>query len=130
MKDYGHVSLPRELLEEIDRLMKDLKLGYESRAEFIKEAIRHFMEELKKSSPPKRLEHVNIYYNYVTILDRELEGRGRIVDVMLRKNDEWVQPFCTYCQSENCLHADFAFEVPEIKQAMEKQGLRRKRRPT
>jgi metal-responsive CopG/Arc/MetJ family transcriptional regulator len=44
------VSIPEELIKEIDKLLEKSRLGYESRPEFIKEAVRRRLEELKALS--------------------------------------------------------------------------------
>jgi metal-responsive CopG/Arc/MetJ family transcriptional regulator len=41
------VSIPESLIAEIDKILEKEKLGYESRPEFIKEAVRKRLEELK-----------------------------------------------------------------------------------
>ena len=41
------VSIPESLMQEIDKILEKEKLGYESRPEFIKEAVRKRLEELK-----------------------------------------------------------------------------------
>jgi metal-responsive CopG/Arc/MetJ family transcriptional regulator len=41
------VSIPEELIKEIDKVLATRKLGYESRPEFIKESVRKRLEELK-----------------------------------------------------------------------------------
>jgi len=41
------VSIPEELIEEIDKILRSHKGGYESRPEFIKEAIRKRLEEMR-----------------------------------------------------------------------------------
>jgi metal-responsive CopG/Arc/MetJ family transcriptional regulator len=41
------VSIPESLIYEIDKILEKEKLGYESRPEFIKEAVRKRLEELK-----------------------------------------------------------------------------------
>jgi len=48
---YGGISLPDDLLEEIDRVIerletKNIKLGFNSRADFIKNAIRAYIKDL------------------------------------------------------------------------------------
>ena len=48
--DYTTVRLPKELMEEIDQIIKRGIRGYKSRSEFIKEAIRKRFEELKRST--------------------------------------------------------------------------------
>jgi len=50
VKGYRGVNLPEEMVEEIERLIKRRKdLGYQSIAEFVKEAVRKRLEEIKKS---------------------------------------------------------------------------------
>ena len=41
------VSIPESLIQEIDKILAKEKLGYESRPEFIKEAVRKRLEELR-----------------------------------------------------------------------------------
>lgn len=41
------VSIPEELIKEIDKILASHKGGYESRPEFIKEAVRKRLEEIK-----------------------------------------------------------------------------------
>lgn len=45
-KGYTNVSIPNSLIKEIDVLVKKQTLGYTSRAELIKEAIRKLLKDL------------------------------------------------------------------------------------
>ena len=47
-KNYKGLTFPEELLEEIDQIIKDKKLGYKSRAEFVKTAIRSLLKKTIK----------------------------------------------------------------------------------
>ena len=47
-KRYRHASIPEELAKEIDKIVKESKLGYDSRARFIIEAIREKIYKEKK----------------------------------------------------------------------------------
>jgi len=49
-KDYSGVNFPKDLLEEVDKIISNNKLGYKSRAEFIKEAIRIRLEKFKETN--------------------------------------------------------------------------------
>ena len=40
MRKYTNIPLPDELAEQIDRLIKTANLGYKTKSEFIKEAVR------------------------------------------------------------------------------------------
>jgi metal-responsive CopG/Arc/MetJ family transcriptional regulator len=44
---YTSVSIPDEMVREIDLVVKQKKYGYSSRADFIADAIRRLQRELK-----------------------------------------------------------------------------------
>jgi len=46
-KKYTNIGIPEELAKEIDILIKKLKMGFRSRAEFVTEAIRQKIENNK-----------------------------------------------------------------------------------
>jgi Arc/MetJ-type ribon-helix-helix transcriptional regulator len=122
--EYTTVRLPRELMDEIDQLIKRGIRGYKSRAEFIKEAIRKRFEELQTAQPMLELpplEHFNIDEQGVRILDRTLASktsRGRIIDVYFKPDNVW----CDYCQSSNCQHVKFALDLPAVQEILNKKG--------
>ena len=47
-KSYVNISIPKPLVDEIDQLILKKTKGYTSRAEFVKEAIRKLLREIKK----------------------------------------------------------------------------------
>jgi len=51
-KRYNTIRLPRELIDEIDKIVSRRFCGYTSRAEFVKEAVRQHILEVRK----KRIE--------------------------------------------------------------------------
>ena len=96
-------------------------MGYKSRAEFIKEAIREKLKtipsEILEQLP---LEHFNLSENGVRILDRTLANgisRGRIIDVYFKPEGVW----CDYCQTSSCRHIQFALTVPTIQEVILKK---------
>jgi Arc/MetJ-type ribon-helix-helix transcriptional regulator len=48
--EYVTVRLPKELVDEIDHIVSSGLRGYKSRAEFIKEAVRVKLDEIKRLS--------------------------------------------------------------------------------
>ncbi len=52
MKRYTNVALPGDLIVQIDNILKKGGLGYKSRGEFVKEAVRESLKELKKLDTP------------------------------------------------------------------------------
>ena len=46
---YTNVGLPQDLIDQIDKIVKTSKMGYKSRGEFVKEAVRKRIEEIYKN---------------------------------------------------------------------------------
>jgi len=122
--EYGGVRLPREILEEIDQIIKHRIRGYKSRAEFIKETLRNRLDLIKATPPPPPLppmEHFNLNETGVRILDRTLASQtdsGRIIDVVFSPGKVW----CEYCESGKCHHVKFALELQPVQEILNKKG--------
>lgn len=43
------VSLPAGIIEQVDRVIESRRLGYDSRPEFIKDAVRRRLEEITRT---------------------------------------------------------------------------------
>jgi len=116
--DHITIKLPKELVDEMDRLIG--ALGFRSRGEIAKEAIRQLLSHYKESLTPQilpQLEHFNICETGVRILDRSLSNgtsRGRIIDVYFKPNIIW----CDYCKSDSCRHVEFALNIPKVRQIL------------
>lgn len=46
MRKYVNVALPYDLIERIDHIVKKKGLGYKSRGEFVKEAVRNLLKDI------------------------------------------------------------------------------------
>ncbi len=47
MRRYTNVALPSDLIKKIDKIIKKKGLGYKSRGEVVKEAVRNSLKVLK-----------------------------------------------------------------------------------
>ena len=45
---YTNIGLPEDLIKAIDETVKKSGLGYKSRGEFVKEAVRNFLMRIKR----------------------------------------------------------------------------------
>jgi metal-responsive CopG/Arc/MetJ family transcriptional regulator len=45
---YKNIALPNDLVERIDLIIKNSKMGYKTRGELVKEAVRGLLKELSK----------------------------------------------------------------------------------
>ena len=48
MSKYKNIALPDDLVERIDTVIKRSKMGYKTRGEFVKEAVRGLLKELSR----------------------------------------------------------------------------------
>jgi hypothetical protein len=120
--DHVTIKLPKELVDEMDRLIG--ALGFRSRGEIAKEAIRQLLSHYKESLAPPALpllEHFNISEHGVRVLDRTLGNgvsKGRIIDVYFKPD----KILCEYCGTDNCRHVEFALSIPKVKKILTEKG--------
>jgi len=110
-EDYVTLKIPHELAEAIDRIIG--KMGFRTRAEFVKEAIRQLLKEYKPD-----LEHFNLDENGVKILDRNIGRTGWVVDIHFKPD----VIYCEYCLSDKCKHVKFALTIPQVRNIIKKKG--------
>lgn len=48
MRVYTNVALPVDLISQVDNVIKEKGMGYKSRGEFVKEAVRNLLKELRQ----------------------------------------------------------------------------------
>jgi metal-responsive CopG/Arc/MetJ family transcriptional regulator len=48
MTQYISVKLPKSLADEIDKVLRNSSLGYSSRAEVVKDAVRDLLSKIKQ----------------------------------------------------------------------------------
>ena len=105
----------------IDRVAVMLKTkeaknrGYTNIAQFTDVALRNAVRDLER-----RFSHINMYEDHVKILDSKLEGNGRILSVYFKWDGK---PYCDYCGEADCIHVQYAWELPEARAILEGYGL-------
>lgn len=116
-KKFASVSLPKELIDKIDLIIKNGRFGYESRPEFIKEAIRKRLSELgyEINQIVHTLKVWNVTKDRVTIFDETL---NRWVNVNIGDN----RVMCELDRSEDCTHVRFVTEIPEVITLFKRMG--------
>jgi len=111
-KDFRGVSLKRELVEQIETFIIEFP-QYKSIADFVHEAVRLRMEQIRGSQKP-RFEQFNYDENGVKIIDRELHD---LVQVFIKPDGIT----CSYHKAHDCAHIDFALSIPEVRKILEKK---------
>ncbi len=48
MRKYTNVALPSDLIEQIDKVINKKGMGYKSRGELVKEAVRNLLKEIRE----------------------------------------------------------------------------------
>ena len=89
--------------------------GVTNISQFIDLAIREKIEEFKITS----LSHINTYEDHVKILDLMLGEHGRIVSVDFNNDGS---PYCDYCEAPDCVHVQFAWEIPAARDILHGHG--------
>ena len=115
-QDFRGVSLKRELVDQVAEFVK-YNRQYKSIADFVHEAVRIRMEEIRKSyitKPLPRFDHFNKSPEGVKITDRKI---GRIADIYFRPDGIW----CALDETNDCEHIDFALGLPEIQKIIRKR---------
>ena len=51
MTGYATVRLPKQLVDQIDAFLERQNLGYVSRAEIVKDAVRSFLSRMNETQP-------------------------------------------------------------------------------
>ena len=51
MTGYATVRLPKQLVDQIDAFLERQNLGYVSRAEIVKDAVRSFLSKMNETQP-------------------------------------------------------------------------------
>ena len=111
-EDYATLKIPKELADEIDKIVG--LMGFRSRAEFVKEAIRKLLMEYKEKPP---LEHFNLNENGVVVIDRiAIPNRDLYVQIYFKP--EGI--LCEYHNSSNCYHIKYALSKPDIQKVIQK----------
>ena len=89
--------------------------GVTNTSQFIDLAIREKIEKFKIVS----LSHISTYEDHVKILDLMLDAHGRIVAVDFNNDGS---PYCDYCEAPDCVHVQFAWEIPKARDILYGHG--------
>ena len=73
--------------------------------QFIDLAVREKIEKFKIVN----LSHIITYEDHVKILDLMLGDHGRTVAVYFNNDGS---PYCDYCEASDCVHVQFAWDIP------------------
>ena len=118
MTEWDTLRIPHDLMEELEKFLESAvakKTGFTSRTQVTTTAMREFLQRYSK-----RFEHVNTYEDKVRILDNNIGRRGDIVTVQFKGKTA----FCDYCESSDCIHVKYCWEIPQVAEVLRKHGLR------
>ncbi len=110
------VQLPKDLVDEVEKVIETSevkKTGVTSISQFISRIIDDHLES-------SRFSHQNTYEDKVRILDNKIGKLGDIVTIFLK--EELKKGFCDYCESENCVHVKYMWELEDVVKILKKRG--------
>lgn len=117
--DWRTVNVKNALLNKIERIIKydEIKQeGITNVSQFIDSALKDKIQKLER----ERFSHQNTYDDKVRILDNKIGKMGDIVTIFLR--DESKKGFCDYCESNNCVHVKYMWELESVVKILKKRG--------
>ena len=89
--------------------------GLTNSTQFIDVAIKELMEKLQ----PESIVVDSIYEDRIVLQDWEAENHPVFLSVYF---DKKKKPYCTYCNETDCLHVQYAWEVPEARRILKQHG--------
>ncbi|MBU0930076.1 MAG: ribbon-helix-helix domain-containing protein [Nanoarchaeota archaeon] len=54
MKRYVNIALPEDLARQIDRIIKEAEMGYKTKGEFVKDAVRSLLKDMARHEDLKK----------------------------------------------------------------------------
>lgn len=108
-KEYTGISLKEEFAASIEKIIEEHpELGYRSIAQFVEDAARRHLENLRAQEKIKpRFEQINSDENGVKILDRELR---KVIDIYFKPSGLK----CSFHLSDDCEHVEFALKQRDV----------------
>ena len=123
-KEAFTLRLPKHMIKKLDEKASERGI---SRTALIASILDNWLktQEYEEVTRRPRFEHINTFRNYATILDRDFHGRERIANVYFRRDSEpFVRAWCDLCDSEECVHVEYAWSLPKVREVFEKLGLK------
>ncbi len=121
-KKYDHVRISNGVNEALDGFLKTdtaRRIGLVSKVDVVNLALRDLFEKYDFSIEKPRLKHYNYYEDRVTVFD---EFEKKLIDI---HNKDGVFR-CSFCESNNCIHGDFAYSLPEVQRAVREGKIKKK----
>jgi len=105
---YRSISVKTELADLIEEFVNaNRQYGYRSISQFMEDAARRRLEELKEFEPYPRMEQINCDGNGVKIHDRKLR---RVADITFSRSG--IR--CSIDETNDCEHVKFALQQKEV----------------
>ena len=120
--EWDKVNLTRAMINLIEKYLEtDLakQRGLKNRSDVASEGVKLVLERDGMYARRSRLEHLNMYEDHVKVVDNEID---RIASVYFKGDGV----FCDFCETDSCIHTDFAYSIPKVVNALESRGHRRK----
>ena len=118
--DWKSVSMKGPLMLQVKRALKTpaaKEMGLNNPTGFIEQAVREMLSRIEA----KRFSHMGMEGDTVNLLDNRVEPLGRIVSVVFSGEDAW----CEYCEERTCVHVQYVWFIPEVREALERKGMER-----
>lgn len=109
---YKTMSISEDNLNRLNRFWEKNEEALSSNGvNSLNDLVGYFLNQAEHKKIEKRLEHINVYEDHITIRDNQLKQE---INVYVRDKVLW----CEYDQSENCIHVGYAWAIPKVVNAL------------
>jgi hypothetical protein len=116
--NWDKVNVPAAMTDLIEQyLQTDIakQRGLKNKSDVATEGIKILLERDGMYTRRPRFQHLNMYEDHVKVIDNDL---GRIASVYFRRR----KIFCDLCETDECIHADFALSIPDVVNILREKG--------
>lgn len=116
--NWDKVNVPKPMSELVEKYLQTeiaKQRGLKSKSDVAAEGIKMLLERDGMYTQRPRFQHLNMYEYHVKVIDNEI---GRIASIYFKDNTI----FCDICDTNECIHIDFTFTIPDVVKILEEKG--------
>jgi hypothetical protein len=116
--NWDKVNVPKPMSELVEKyLQTDIakQRGLKNKSDVATEGIKMLLERDGMYTQRPRFQHLNMYEDHVKVIDNDM---GRIASIYFKHR----KIFCDICETNECIHIDFAITIPEAVKILNEKG--------
>ena len=117
--DWKTIAVRQILRQDIDHTLLTetaQDTGLINATQFVENSVR----EMLRGVSLRRFELIGVHDDHVSIMDTRVRPLGTTTSIYLRKEKPW----CDSCEKSECIHIDYMWEIPDVREALMDRGFR------